>query len=487
MTEERRIDQERELAEAGLAGSDLMEVPRTRSRAGDFAYSAAAAMVTFFAMMAFGNVPAETGAIGLTMFLLAIGLRYYTLRDAKAVQAGVNVTEDQMETLQRLREVLNALPQPVMLLGSDSHVEMANPASETMFGGNVIGRHISGLLRNPAALNVMARARQSNQPDEAELTLPGPVPRCLLCYAAPIGPDVQGDDARLFIMLRDRTEQKKLERMRTDFVANASHELRTPLTSMAGFIETLQGHAKDDPEAQARFLKIMSGQADRMLRLVEDLIGLSAIELNESKLPEEDVPLCSLAKSVVESLGPQVDVEHATLILNPSDPSREYFVRGDRHDLFRLIQNLSENGLKYGASDQSPAEVEIAIGEGSPPRMPGADRTGATTAQIAARAGVPESALVWLQVRDNGRGIDPTDLPRLTERFYRVSPEISRAKGGTGLGLAIVKHILQRHQAGLIVESAIGIGATFTCLFPPPSGEEEPRTPPSTHQMREDR
>ena len=276
----------------------------------------------------------------------------------------------------------------------------------------------------------------------------------------------------MIVMLRDRTEQKKLERMRTDFVANASHELRTPLTSMAGFIETLQGHAKDDPAARERFLEVMAAQAQRMLRLVEDLIGLSAIELNEAKPLTDHVPLGELAGSVVETLQPVAGSSASELHLEIVE---EPVVLGDRHELFRLLQNLCDNALKYGSDPETgAARVEVTVGRGTPPARADYMRTGVSPSQLAVRSGIEEEDLAYIQIRDHGDGIPPNDLPRLTERFYRVNPQLSRSKGGTGLGLAIVKHILQRHRGGLQIESKSGEGAVFTVFLLPATKADLP-------------
>jgi two-component system phosphate regulon sensor histidine kinase PhoR len=267
-------------------------------------------------------------------------------------------------------------------------------------------------------------------------------------------------------MLRDRTEQKKLERMRTDFIANASHELRTPLTSMSGFIETLQGHARDDPRARDRFLEIMGQQTERMLRLVEDLIGLSAIELKEAKPPEDRIDLGGVAESVRDMMLPVVGREGGRLTFERPDTPLE--MTADRHEVFRLIQNLCDNAVKYGTpEDGSGAEVHLSVGRGQAPTLEGATRSGETIEHLAVRAGIAKEELLWVRVADRGEGIDVNDLPRLTERFYRVNPQISREKGGTGLGLAIVKHIIQRHRGALQIETVAGEGAAFTCYFPP--------------------
>ncbi len=440
-------------------------VPVGYSRAGDFLYCGMVGIIAIICELMLQPVNGVGALLMISLFVGALLLRYLTLRDAKPVPLGVNVPKEQYEALMRQRALLSTLPQPVMLLGAKGTVEMFNPASARLFGDDVAGKHISQIVRAPQALEALEKARSSHEAAEAEFTTTGPQERAHLFHAAPIVGGGDGASGQMLVMIRDRTEQKKLERMRTDFIANASHELRTPLTSMTGFIETLQGHAKDDPDAQDRFLSVMAAQAERMLRLVEDLIGLSAIELNELNLPSERVDLGSLAGSVCESLLPLAQKNGATLNCAFGDTLIE--VAGDRHELFRLLQNLCENAIKYGGDPGTDAAtVTIEMGSGVPPLTPRAIRAGEAPAQIAVRADITEQDLVWVRVTDNGAGIDRSDLPRLTERFYRVNPELSRTKGGTGLGLAIVKHILQRHRAGLQIESVPGEGASFTCVFP---------------------
>jgi two-component system phosphate regulon sensor histidine kinase PhoR len=240
----------------------------------------------------------------------------------------------------------------------------------------------------------------------------------------------------------DLTPLRRVEEMRADFVANASHELRTPLAALSGFIETLQGSARDDAKARERFLPIMQEQARRMARLIDDLLSLSRIELKEHVHPTEDVRLDSVLSEVVDTLTPlalecktKIEIEGLSRVL----------VAGDRDELIRVFENLIENAVKYG---QSGGRVEVSLVDG--------DRA------------------VSVTVRDYGPGIAPEHLPRLTERFYRVDVVESRQKGGTGLGLALVKHILNRHKARLMVRSELGAGASFEVVFPKPALEAAP-------------
>jgi len=237
----------------------------------------------------------------------------------------------------------------------------------------------------------------------------------------------------------DLTPLRRVEEMRADFVANASHELRTPLAALSGFIETLQGSAKDDARARERFLPIMQEQARRMARLIDDLLSLSRIELNAHRRPDTAVELAPIVRQVADSLQTLARDRGVSVQV---DAANTFRVPGDRDELVRVFENLVENALKYGAVGK---RVDIAVGRGESPDG-------------------EEEALV--SVRDYGPGIAPEHVPRLTERFYRVDVRESRAQGGTGLGLALVKHILNRHHGRLSIESLPGAGATFTVYLP---------------------
>jgi two-component system phosphate regulon sensor histidine kinase PhoR len=234
----------------------------------------------------------------------------------------------------------------------------------------------------------------------------------------------------------DETELVRLDRMRADFIANASHELRTPLASLTGFIETLLGPARDDAVNRERFLRIMLEQAGRMARLIDDLLSLSRIELKVHLRPVASVDLGPLVGHVSDVLAPLARENGSTVVTHvPDGPA---MVRGDRDELIQVVANLGENGIKYGRPD------------------------GTVTITVAAEPG-PDAAPGWVvTVTDDGPGIAPEHLPRLTERFYRVDADTSRRQKGTGLGLAIVKHIVNRHRGRLTIRSELGTGSTFS-------------------------
>jgi two-component system phosphate regulon sensor histidine kinase PhoR len=250
-----------------------------------------------------------------------------------------------------------------------------------------------------------------------------------------------GSDYCILMTFHDQTPLRRVEEMRADFVANASHELRTPLAALSGFIDTLQGPAKDDVKARERFLGIMHAQATRMARLIDDLLSLSRVELSAHVRPDTLVDILPIIRQVGDGLEPLAAERGVKVEVDL--PETPVVIAGDREELLRVFENLIENALKYGASG---GKVMVSVHSANTPD------------------GTPE---IRVSVRDFGPGIAPEHLPRLTERFYRVDVGDSRAQGGTGLGLSLVKHILNRHRGRLLIESIPKNGATFTAAFPP--------------------
>jgi two-component system phosphate regulon sensor histidine kinase PhoR len=251
--------------------------------------------------------------------------------------------------------------------------------------------------------------------------------------------------------------------MRADFLANASHELRTPLASLSGFIETLRGHAREDEAARDRFLAIMAAQADRMSRLIADLLSLSRIELNEHIAPSGVVDLNQSVRDVLDAMGPLARGGGPRIESRlAKDGAAE--VQGDRDQIIQVVQNLVDNAVKYAGPD---GHVTIeTFGEVELDALTALRRANGSRLTLLGPEHAPEERFGMLAVTDSGPGIARENLPRLTERFYRVEGQKSGERSGTGLGLAIVKHIINRHKGGLAVESALGEGTTFTALFP---------------------
>jgi len=297
-------------------------------------------------------------------------------------------------------------------------------------------------LRSPEIIAALREAIATRQPQRASYVDHVPIDRWMELIVTPVSlPTAFGGSEYCILMtFHDQTALRRVEEMRADFVANASHELRTPLAALSGFIDTLQGPAREDPKARERFLGIMHAQATRMARLIDDLLSLSRVELSAHVRPEKLVDVVPLIRQVVDGLEPLASERQVAIELQL--PTSPVIIAGDTEELLRLFENLIENGLKYGASG---GRVVVSLTE------PDADDA---------------SGEMRIAVRDFGPGIPPEHLPRLTERFYRVDVGDSRAQGGTGLGLSLVKHILNRHRGRLQIESVPGHGATFTACFP---------------------
>jgi two-component system, OmpR family, phosphate regulon sensor histidine kinase PhoR len=348
--------------------------------------------------------------------------------------------EGQAVALEAALTALERLPDPCLLISDQNRVVMANEPAANLFGV-AAGRTLAAVFRVHPVIDAVGRVLDAGPPEDVSFLQPVPVERHFEAHVTGL-PMASGQIFAL-LQMRETTALRRVERMRADFVANASHELRTPLASLSGFIETLQGPARDDPEAQVRFLDIMDTQAARMRRLIDDLLSLSRIELNEHVRPQMRVDLNTVIRDVLDAAEPLIASRLARIAFAgvPDIPP----VLGARDELVQVVQNLIDNAVKYGGD---PPEIRIALERREPDQTLG------------------PLPLVALSVADRGPGIAREHLPRLTERFYRVDAAHSRAQGGTGLGLAIVKHILNRHLGRLDVESAPGDGCRFTVLLP---------------------
>lgn len=307
-------------------------------------------------------------------------------------------------------------------------------SARRLFPALTRGRPIALAIRDPDVLAAIEAAAGGEAEQRAIFEERGVVERSWRVRARRIPGAETGDVA---ILWEDLTEQRAIERLRVDFVANASHELRTPLASLLGFVETLQGPARNDPAARDRFLAIMREQAARMARLIDDLLSLSRAEMRSHQKPTGLVDLAAVAREIRESISHSAAERGVEIVIHSA--AARIMVTGDRDDLLRLAENLIENAVKYGGSGQ---RVDVTVSAEPSPR---------------------------LEVRDHGPGIPAAHIPRLTERFYRIDASHSREIGGTGLGLAIVKHIVARHGARFEIASKPGEGACFSVTFPSPA------------------
>ncbi|HEX4271589.1 MAG TPA: ATP-binding protein [Rhizomicrobium sp.] len=395
-------------------------------------------------MIAGGAVVLFAGP-GLFWALVALALAVLLIAQFVTFQEPIRTAEekadDPVAALPPMtRVLLDQLPSPVMLLDDDERVLFVNHAMRDVLGPGLDRKRASSVLRNPDVLGAIAEAGRG-VPTNVPFSLPVPIERYYQAYAARISvsPPV------IALLLHDLTVVRRSEQMRADFIANASHELRTPLAAVSGFIETLRGHAKDDEVARDQFLDIMGVEAARMRRLIDDLLSLARIEMNEHVKPEGRIGLEGIVRQAVAALKP-LAAHDGIIVTVESQPGLPPVI-GDHDELVQLFQNLVHNAIKYGREN---GKVQVGLSH--------------------------KDAQIAVAVRDEGEGIPPNVIPRLTERFYRVDVKRSRERGGTGLGLAIVKHIVSRHQGRLHIESKLGVGSTFTVFLPAAAAEIPAKT-----------
>ncbi|MBB4096875.1 ATP-binding protein [Sphingomonas kyeonggiensis] len=366
------------------------------------------------------------GDVQTSLVMLVCGVAAVLLATAGAEAPGTFDTAPTVSEGPGIAEVLDAIAEPVLLI-ADRRVTAANPPARTLLGQHILGEDVRVAIRHPAAAERLMNTSDQNPGAPIHLVGLGTRDQRWEMRVTAIA------DGRRIVHLIDRTGSYASERMRVDFVANASHELRTPLASLLGYVETLEDGAGEEPGLRKRFLKIMHDEARRMQRLIDDLISLSRIEAEKYRAPDNPVALDELIDEVCLELS---GVPRAADVV--TEVAEVPPVRGDASQLSQLLHNVIGNAMKYG-KEGTPILVSL----------------------------LPEGeSMIRLTVTDQGDGIAPEHLPRLTERFYRVDAGRSRTIGGTGLGLSIVKHIVERHRGRFDITSTVGKGSTVTVLLP---------------------
>lgn len=423
-----------------------------------------------------GFMPTHPRSYALALaLLLALVCVLFTLLAHRKIQAHEVVRQQDASPAKvqpegpTFQAVLRAFPDPVMVVSGiepddivGRRIVFANDAAKATFRIQSDGAMLVTAVRAPEVLEAVDETLFGGISRSAVFETGGSQDRFWAVWTRPL-PDAGNGTRLALVMLRDETDSRRMERMRADFLANASHELKTPLASLTGFIETLRGHAKDDADARDKFLSIMAAQADRMSRLIKDLMSLSRIELNEHIPPSGQVDLASAVMDVIDGLAPLIKTRQVQIVpLLP--PEGMAVVTGERDQIIQVVQNLVDNAMKYSPKDGSVlVEVETGV-----------TLEAATAVRDAQAARLPllrpdrgeDNRYVVIRVSDKGPGIAREHLPRLTERFYRVEGQKSGDRLGTGLGLAIVKHIINRHRGGMGVESVAGAGTCFSAYFP---------------------
>ncbi len=394
-----------------------------------------AAVVAVVLVGRIGNAPSAWILAGIALVLAATAL---APRRTRRERAAAISKSDQSAGLEGLSapHLAEAVPDPLLVADQRGALLLLNDAARLAFGALKPGTLLQMRFRTPEMQQLVGRL-MTGEPGQhvVEYVERVPIERWFRVAGKPVG-----EGTGLFVLVfKDQSEVRRIDRMRADFIANASHELRTPLASIAGFIDTIRGPARKDPEARDRFLQIMEAQTARMARLIDDLLSLSRLEMKPYLAPSEPIELKGLLKGVVDALGHLAS--EAGVVIETALPPEPVDVRGNRDELIQVFENLMENACKYGQSGGRIA-VSMEIDRDGPERE----------ARVA--------------IKDFGPGIAEEHIPRVTERFYRVDVETSRSQKGTGLGLAIVKHILTRHNGRLSIKSQLGEGATFTVHLP---------------------
>ncbi|MGZ9099942.1 MAG: sensor histidine kinase [Brevundimonas sp.] len=424
-------------------------------------------------------------AVWLLAAAVLVGVTTWALNRSPTVETApdpVPAAATDRQDADLLDSVFEALADPVLVVAGGEaddiagrRIVLANAAARELLRIQSRGALLVPVLRDPMVLEAVDEALFGGVTRTTDYAGVGAQTRHWRALTRPL--PSPGDGPLAMVVLRDETEVRRMELMRVDFLANASHELRTPLASLSGFIETLKGHARDDPRARDKFLDIMATQADRMSRLVADLLSLSRIELNEHIPPAGRVDLARAAADVVDAVSVLSAERGVAVRLEDRDASAP--VHGDRDEILQVVQNLVDNAIKYspaGGSVEIVIRPDITLDEGSAPWSGESRGDGATRLPLVTPDRETGQRYAAVTVRDHGPGMAREHLPRLTERFYRVEGQKSGERQGTGLGLAIVKHIVNRHRGGLTVESAPGQGAVFTAYFPA-APRREPKTP----------
>jgi two-component system phosphate regulon sensor histidine kinase PhoR len=337
------------------------------------------------------------------------------------------------EEKNRMQAILDSMADGVIAVDGETRVILINPVVEEAFGLNEeasLGKTVLEVVRDYDLDRLFREALDSGRPVKQELRILTPEPRLFRVHLTPM----RGGQRGVVALFRDITERRQLEKMRTEFVANASHELRTPLTSIRGFIEALQDGALEDPETARRFLAIIDEETKRLSELVDDLLQLASIEERRRSFRRQPVELASIIQRVSDTFATRVQQKGLRLRVDLPDDLPP--VLGDANLLSQVFHNLLDNAVKFSEK----GEIVVRARQ--------------------------ENGGVAVEIADNGIGIAPEHLTRIFERFFRADKSRAASSGGTGLGLAIVKHIVEGHGGEVRVTSRLGEGSVFTVILP---------------------
>ena len=347
-----------------------------------------------------------------------------------------DITNENIEKTNEQVKIINQIDDLILIVDKFKNIKFFNSSAKKKFGENNLNKHVATLLRVPDLLQNIDLVLLKKETITMDLELSSPSFQFFKVHLFS-GPTSYVDDPdSVVLFLKDLTDIIKAQRFKSDFVANVSHELKTPLVSIKGFLETISGHAKDDLEAQKKFIPIMLEQADRMESLIKDLLSLSRIELEEHIQPQDKVNLKEILSNVEDIH--QKNLKSFEFKNNVKD---DFFIKGDHEKLIEVFSNIIDNSIKY--SDKNK-KIEINCGQGN---------------------GKVIGDSYTVSIKDNGIGIPTEQLPRITERFFRVDAAKSKKVGGTGLGMAIVKHIVNQHRGELEIKSETQKGTEIKVHF----------------------
>lgn len=347
-----------------------------------------------------------------------------------------DITNENIEESNEQVKIINQIDELILIVDKFKNIKFFNNSAKKKFGENNLNKHVATLLRVPDLLQNIDLVLLKKETITMDLELSSPSFQFFKVHLFS-GPTSYVDDPdSVVLFLKDLTDIIKAQRFKSDFVANVSHELKTPLVSIKGFLETISGHAKDDLEAQKKFIPIMLEQADRMESLIKDLLSLSKIELEEHIQPQDKVNLKEILSNVEDIH--QKNLKSFEFKNNIKD---DFFIKGDHEKLIEVFSNIIDNSIKYSEKNK---KIEVNCGQGN---------------------GKVIGDSYTVSIKDNGIGIPTEQLPRITERFFRVDAAKSKKVGGTGLGMAIVKHIVNQHRGELEIKSEAQSGTEIKVHF----------------------
>ncbi len=347
-----------------------------------------------------------------------------------------DITNENIEKTNEQVKIINQIDDLILIVDKFKNIKFFNNSAKKKFGENNLNKHVATLLRVPDLLQNIDLVLLKKETITMDLELSSPSFQFFKVHLFS-GPTSYVDDPdSVVLFLKDLTDIIKAQRFKSDFVANVSHELKTPLVSIKGFLETISGHAKDDLEAQKKFIPIMLEQADRMESLIKDLLSLSRIELEEHIQPQDKVNLKEVLSNVEDIH--QKNLKSFEFKNNIKD---DFFIKGDHEKLIEVFSNIIDNSIKYSEKNK---KIEVNCGQGN---------------------GKVIGDSYTVSIKDNGIGIPTEQLPRITERFFRVDAAKSKKVGGTGLGMAIVKHIVNQHRGELEIKSEAQRGTEIKVHF----------------------